>query len=101
MRHHGFSCSSLYTVTPEQAQENLLIKAKKLKNGTLRNNVVIGDVDFVQAKSVEGLDVAANRHITPMPPVQRRWYAKLWGQILMGVIASLIAGVILYLSLPA
>src|SRR2546430_2536457 len=25
MRHHGFSCSSLYTVTPEQAQENLLI----------------------------------------------------------------------------
>ncbi len=27
MRHHGFSCSSLYTVTPEQAQENLLIEA--------------------------------------------------------------------------
>jgi hypothetical protein len=26
MRHHGFSCSSLYTVTPEQAQENLLIE---------------------------------------------------------------------------
>jgi len=25
MRHHGFSCSALYTVTPEQAQENLLI----------------------------------------------------------------------------
>ena len=26
MRHHGFSCSSLYTVTPEQAQGNLLIQ---------------------------------------------------------------------------
>jgi hypothetical protein len=26
MRHHGFSCSSLYTVTPEQAQGNLLIE---------------------------------------------------------------------------
>src|SRR6266700_344555 len=26
MRHHGFSCSSLYTVTPEQAQWNLLIE---------------------------------------------------------------------------
>ena len=29
MRHHGFSCSSLYTVTPEQAQENLLIESVK------------------------------------------------------------------------
>ncbi len=32
MRHHGFSCSSLYTVTPEQAQENLLIK-QLIKDG--------------------------------------------------------------------
>ena len=30
MRHHGFSCSSLCTVTPEQAQENLLIKGFKM-----------------------------------------------------------------------
>ncbi len=30
MRHHGFSCSSLYTVTPEQAQENLLIEGQML-----------------------------------------------------------------------
>src|SRR2546430_16599419 len=28
MRHHGFSCSSLYTVTPEQAQGNLLIEGR-------------------------------------------------------------------------
>src|SRR6266446_5905598 len=29
MRHHGFSCSSLYTVTPEQAQGNLLIDLRE------------------------------------------------------------------------
>ena len=33
MRHHGFSCSSLYTVTPEQAQENLLIEATYARTG--------------------------------------------------------------------
>src|SRR6266487_7074704 len=37
MRHHGFSCSSLYTVTPEQAQENLLIKNwLNMRSGELR-----------------------------------------------------------------
>jgi hypothetical protein len=33
MRHHGFSCSSLDTVTPEQAQENLLIETLLETNG--------------------------------------------------------------------
>ena len=32
MRHHGFSCSSLYTVTPEQAQGNLLINVAMPKS---------------------------------------------------------------------
>ncbi len=40
MRHHGFSCSSLYTVTPEQAQENLLIEMLRLTRLRVFNHIM-------------------------------------------------------------
>src|SRR5437762_14310646 len=43
MRHHGFSCSSLYTVTPEQAQENLLIDKRRGAIERIRHATVHAD----------------------------------------------------------
>jgi hypothetical protein len=55
MRHHGFSCSSLYTVTPEQAQENLLIDTVKI--------LASGAVSLYSANRKKSGDCAWNPNI--------------------------------------
>src|SRR5439155_11832162 len=46
MRHHGFSCSSLYTVTPEQAQGNLLIDDRGIRvTERLAGEIGLSDIE--------------------------------------------------------
>src|SRR2546422_11095945 len=77
MRHHGFSCSSLYTVTPEQAQGNLLIEL--VASFVNRSNLLKSwEKTDPCAVSTSGAHGPKNTAITRIPPTLCHGVARIF-----------------------
>jgi len=79
------------------------IKITGGKNITIKGNVGVGDMDFLDAKNVENLDADKNVMITPItrlkPEIKHPWYKEYFRRILIAVIAGLIVATIVLIYL--
>lgn len=74
-----------------------VIKADRLTNSTIRNNVVVGDMDLLHAKSVDGLEASGNVQINP-PAVAKPssfWHHPITKTVLY-VIGVVVAAALIY-----
>lgn len=81
----------------KQTKRPVFIKAGKLISPSIKNNTVTGDVDFLEAESIDGLDASGNVHRTPdsrQAPVEKAWHKKPLGILSIAVLGILIAGAI-------
>ena len=73
------------------------IKLGTVKDSTIKDNTARGNINGIDIKKLEDSEISGNKLIAPINSSKKKWYEKPYGLIFLGIVASLLAWLILHL----